>query len=349
MSGSARASARLEYPVGGFFALHTPSRLTHSLFDLWQLDLRRHIFLGNARSALARFLAHRNARRIWLPAYICESAVEGAAAGASAIDFYPVDEQLNPDSAFLDRRLRRGDYALAVDYFGRTPHARFRRLVAARRDVNWIEDRAQALHTGPVWGDWELFSPRKLLGVPDGGILAGRRKPGLRLPERLAPPRIERMLAAQAARLDDPACRQSGGWFAAYRRSESMQRVEATAMSALSLALLNAAEARTLVRRRAANWRVLHALLREVAAFGRPPGPAPLGFVLRARDAARLQERLIARGVFAQRHWARLPSPRRSFPEAHRLASELITLPCDQRYGEREMRAVARVVRQCLG
>jgi dTDP-4-amino-4,6-dideoxygalactose transaminase len=340
---------RLGQPVGGFFALQTPMRVARSVYELWQLDPARHIMLGNARSALAALLRERRARRVWLPAYICEAAAEGAAAGAPAIDFYPVDERLEPDPAFLDRRLRRGDYVLGVDYFGRVPGARFRRLVAARRDIGWIEDRAQALSVRAAWGDWQLFSPRKLLGVPDGGIITGPPRATPRLPDAaLAPPRIDGMLAVQAARLDDPACRRSHLWFPAYRRSEASQRVERAAISALTLALLHAADAGVLARRRAANWRVLRARLRDLAAFAGATGPAPYGFPIRVRDAGGLQEQLAARGVFAQRLWAKLPSPRRAFPEAHRLAGEVLTLPCDQRYAGRDMQSVARAVRDCM-
>lgn len=307
--------------------------------------------LGNARSALAQLLTQRRARRVWLPAYICDAAAVGAAAGASAIDFYPVDPMLHADVGFLDGRLRRGDYVLGVDYFGRSPAREFRRLVAARRDVGWIEDRAQALDVAATWGDWQLFSPRKLLGVPDGGIVTAARPALARRAgagAAVAPPRIEAMLAVQAARLDDPRCVRSRLWFSAYRRSEANQRVERSAMSRLSLDLLAAADAPAIARRRAANWRTLRTLLGDVMAFDGACGPAPYGFPIRVRDAGGLHERLAARGVFAQRIWARLPSPRRRFPEAHRLARELLTLPCDQRYAASDMQAVARAVRACL-
>lgn len=342
MSARARPG-KLEHPVGGFFALHTPRASACSIWRMWRLDEKRDLLLGNARSALALFLRRRSARKTWLPAYICEAAAEGAEAGAGVVDFFPVDEALVPDSAFLARRLRGGDFVVAVDYFGIAPDAAFRQLVAQRRDVRWIEDRAQALDVGgAAWGDWQLFSPRKLLGVPDGGILT-RGGPGAG-----EVPDIEPMLSAQAARLDDPACRRSRSWFAAYRRSEAAQEVALNAISQLTLSVLRAADAAAMARTRRANWRTLHRTLAALAAWRRPPGRAPFGYVVRVRNAERAQARLAAKGVFAQRHWARLPSSRRRFPEAHRLAAELLTLPCDHRYDAAGMRAVARIARECL-
>lgn len=347
MSARSRAGT-LDHPIGGFFGLHTFPASARSIWRLWRLDEKHDLWLGNARSALAQFLRQRRARRVWLPSFICQAVAEGAEAGAASVDFFPVDETLAADGAFLARRMRRGDFVLAVDYFGIAPEAAFRRLVAQRRDVHWIEDRAQALDVGAAaWGDWQLFSPRKLLGVPDGGILTGAGRRAI-APGALETPAIEGMLGAQAARLDDPACRRSASWFAAFRRSEAAQEVALDAMSQVAVSILRAADATAMARTRLANWRALHRALAPFAALRRPSGPAPFGYVIRVPDAERAQAQLAARGVFAQRHWARLPSPRGRFPDAHRLARQLLTLPCDHRYDLSGMRAVARVVRACL-
>jgi hypothetical protein len=348
MSARSR-TGKLAHPIGGFFGLHTNPAAANSLWRLWRLDAERDLLLGNARSALAEFLKQRSARKLWLPSYVCEAAAESAAASAAALDFFPVDEALAPDSAFLARHLRRGDFVLAVDYFGMVPDAAFRRLVAERRDVRWIEDRAQALDVGSAaWGHWQLFSPRKLLGVPDGGILTRGRGPARRAPRSLRAPDIEGMLGAQAARLDDPAGRLSASWFAAYRRSEAAQEVALEAISAFTVSVLRSVDATGMRRARLSNWRTLHRALSAFAAWRRAPGAAPFGYVVRVRDAGRAQSRLAAKGVFAQRNWARLPSPRGRFPEAHRLTRELLTLPCDHRYDAAGMRAVARIARECL-
>ena len=43
-------------------------------------------------------------------------------------------------------------------------------LVVVCFDIFWIEDCAQALVPDVPWGDWQIFSPRKLFGVADGGV-----------------------------------------------------------------------------------------------------------------------------------------------------------------------------------
>jgi hypothetical protein len=52
--------------------------------------------------------------------------------------------------------------------------------------------------------------------------------------------------------------------------------------------------------------------------------------------------------VFPAVHWANLPSPAGKFPDEHALASTLLTLPCDQRYGTAEMEQLATFFLQAL-
>ena len=43
-----------------------------------------------------------------------------------------------------------------------------------------------------------------------------------------------------------------------------------------------------------------------------------------------------------------LPVPRAEFPGEHALAAELVTLPCDYRYGEQDMRRVAEAAARSI-
>jgi dTDP-4-amino-4,6-dideoxygalactose transaminase len=57
----------------------------------------------------------------------------------------------------------------------------------------------------------------------------------------------------------------------------------------------------------------------------------------------------MAFGIISPPLWPNVPSPRDRFPEAHRLAAELLTLPRDHRYDEEDRERVARAVRELAG
>ncbi|HXQ46960.1 MAG TPA: hypothetical protein VN806_10110, partial [Caulobacteraceae bacterium] len=99
-------------------------------------------------------------------------------------------------------------------------------LVASRPDVLWIEDRAQAMDTGASdWGDVALYSPRKLVGVGDGGLLIGD--------EPLPPPfgRASPSPVAQMRRALDPRGRRPDRWFPAFQDQEGRFGVDCGVMS----------------------------------------------------------------------------------------------------------------------
>jgi dTDP-4-amino-4,6-dideoxygalactose transaminase len=293
----------------------------------------------SARAALAAFLAFHGVKRVWLPAYTCASLAEGAAACEQR--WFTVDPTLKPDAAQLCAELRPGDAVVGVDYFGRAPGAEFLDLVTDRPDVLWIEDRAQALDTGRSdWGRAMLYSPRKLIGVGDGGLLVS----DLPLPEPGAPHQDD--AAAQIARAGDPDGQEPDRWFPLFQAQERAFAVDDAAMSPRSRLILERVAIAPLAAARRANAAFLGAQLGDLALWPDDPVEhAPLAFPLRLADAADAAARLAVEGVFCARHWAELPSDAVRFPDAHRLSGQLLSLPCDHRYDLADMARIVAHVR----
>jgi len=158
--------------MGGFFGLEVPeaSQPENGLAAAWKIAGPR-LAWTNATSALAALVVHLGPGSVWLPGYICASIL--AAVPGRALRFFPLREDMSPEIAAMQGRLSPGDMVLAVNMFGRDPGAEWRAFVKDHPSVTFVEDCAQALDTSVTpWGDWRLFSPRKLLGVPEGGLLA---------------------------------------------------------------------------------------------------------------------------------------------------------------------------------
>lgn len=309
-----------------------------SLWDFWTAGASWAAY-SSARSALAALLAQRRARRVWLPAYACPALMEGAVAGGRQAAWYAVDERLEPRLEDL-QSVWPGDAVVGIDYFGRPPGEDFQALARSQPDVLWIEDRAQALAPGPAWGAVRLFSPRKLIGVGDGGLLVAETE----LPQPSAPPsRTE--AGAQAARAHDPEGLAPQTWFPAFQAQEAAFTVDAAAMSARTTKVLRGCAAQPLIDARRRNAGFLAAALADIALWPEPPAWPPLAFPILVPDAAAFVQGMAARGVFCARHWADLPSPAR-FVQAHDLSRRLVSLPCDHRYGEADMARIARAVRE---
>lgn len=336
-------------PIGGFFALEPPLRAkAGSVWSLWQLARRSHALFTNGRSALNHALRQHQPLRLWLPAYSCESLRQAAEGAVAELHFFPLMQNLSPDCAFLARSIKPGDAVLAIDYFGRPPSPDFLAFVRRHPKILWIEDRAQALYpSASAWGEWVLYSPRKLLGVADGGIIVSRQK---KFPAFKALPHTKpEFIHAALLRYEDEAELYNDAWYRAYMQQEQQMCVGNLGMSRLTQEVLAATDAKALIRARRRNEGLLRRLLGDLALLPAGDGQyAPFGFPIRVPDREKFAAYLHTHGIFAAHHWPRMPSPIKEFPFEHALSDAIITLPVDHRYAPGQMRHMAALVRQGL-
>ena len=322
-------------PLGGFFGLELPET-GGGLLAHW--GAARGLAFANATSALAALVRAQAPGRVWFPGYVCAEFAE--AAPEAARRFYAVGEDLGPEVATLQPGP--GDLVVGVNYFGRAS-AGWRGLVAAHPQVTFVEDCAQALDTGQgAWGQWRLYSPRKLAGIPDGGLLVPVGDAALP-PAPVAPPvaAVQAALAAKLARMEHPM--DNALWHPMNQTQEAAHAVSGQAMSELSRRLLGLVDVAAVSERRHANYRVLARALGRWAVLGEDdPGFVPFGFPVRLEQGRRdaVAQALYAQGIFPAVHWRDLPGVPSARDRAR--ADTWLTLPCDQRWSEEDMARMAR-------
>lgn len=335
-------------PIGGFFERHRSDGAVGepSLLDAWTGGRPYGAFV-NARSAFAALARTWPTASIWLPAFVCGDLLDPALAGRAR--FYPVLEGFRPDLAVVEAA-QPGDLVVFVAHFGLPLAAETRAFAARRPDLRIVEDRAQALDAGPpILGAWLLFSPRKLLGVADGGLLvapdAGRSPPQPTLAAD-----TDALWRAPLLRAADPEGRDNAAWHAANQAKEAAMTISDQAMTAESLAILETVSLASLAEPRRANWDVLDRKLRAWSALSAEPGAPPLGYVLRLEpeQRSRLLAGLHAQRVFAAVHWPRIAAPAEAFPREAGWTRELVTLPCDHRYDAATMERIADLANDLL-
>lgn len=340
--------------IGGFLGLELPAG-RGGLREFWGFGSRAECY-SNARSALqAILLATRNP--LWMPAYLCPHFT--ASVPEQRLRIYPLEGDGSPAVAWLSAQARQGDLILAVNYFGRPPGREFLDFVAARPDLWFIEDCAQALDTGvPAYGDWRLFSPRKLVGVPDGGVAVpcSVRARCVELPRsRISTedplPWVD-WARPQMARFEDPGETHNGVWHPLNQAKEAQFGVSNRAMSRLSWELLALLDAPSIAAARKSNYAALAQQLPDKALFRTvEPSFVPLGFPIRVSPARRpaLLQALYRERIFPAVHWHPLHPAAAVCERSGELSETLITLPCDQRYSVADMDWMARRVSALLG
>lgn len=333
--------------IGGVFGLGDALNPNHTAPPFLEEGA---VLLANARSGLWLLTQKLAPAQIWLPSFACQALYEAVDQGAARVRFYPVDERLALPNLDWLADVRPNDLVVLIDYFGWPCDQQA--IAAVQERGAWaIEDACQALlstHVGRAT-DIVLYSPRKFLGVPDGGILLARGPVASQLAANLDAPPAEWWLIALAAtqlRREFDRCGGDRQWFELFQRAEAHSPCASYAMSDLTRAMLRQSfDYAAIARRRVANYRRLAERLGEFALMPElPQEVVPLGFPARFGNRDRARSALFAQEIYPPVHWPTDGWVPERFEASHRLAREIMTLPCDQRYEVEDMDRIADAV-----
>lgn len=268
-----------------------------------------------------------------LPAWFCNGSLAPLRAMGARLTFVPVDGDGVPDWDSV----KQADLVVAVHGFGRAAPLDGARAACVRTGALLVEDAAHALAPASglgQHGDYVLFSPHKVLPLPDGAVLLSNGPPlpasphlaqslawpwlRRRLLQRFLPDVLRRFLpqGGQTDFLADPPTEDAGSPFSA---------------SGLSLKLMAGVDLAAEAARRRANAAALRQAIGGLDGW-KPmfaeDGPAPYRFVLRCKDAETAAARYAAlrRAKLPVESWPDLP-PEVEGGHAVNLRRTVILLP----------------------
>jgi len=192
-----------------------------------------------------------------------------------------------------------------------------------------------------------VFSPRKFVGVPDGGILLAQD--GVELPKaELTPPPAAWWQEAASASAFQAEFDLRGGeriWFSLFRETDPGGPFQPHHKSDLSRFLLcHCVDWAGVARRRRENFALMASALSEFALFkDLPDGVVPVGFPVRLRNRDEVRQALFAEEIYPPVHWPTHSWVPHRFRQSHQLSDEILTLVCDQRYNAADMRRTASI------
>lgn len=325
---------------------------SESVWDYWTRGQEYARFF-NLRSALLRWLWQNSVSTVWLPAYL-PPILEDNRKGCQFIrKFYAVGNNFTPSVDFLDE-VQPGEAVLTIAYLGRPLPESFYAALAARSDILWVEDRAQCLL--PI-SDYQphavIYSPRKLFGVPDGGLLVG--KGAAELEQWCLPPQFTTLNERQKILNERYECgargdtgRQTLRWV----KCDIEHQLSRDRMSRTTEAFLRRIPVRNIACKRQENWAALYSQLGEFCLWKTPwPEFAPYAFplLLPQNFPAEILHTLLSRqNILCQRMWHPLQLPKNLFPLEEALAKRLLLLSCGQQYGHHEMERIATLSKEII-
>jgi hypothetical protein len=315
--------------IGGFFELEL--RKGHHPFP----DARAY---NLARSAFQALLLAQKVRRVWMPHLLCAVMPDAALGVGVEVVRYGLTPALEP---ICLPSLATDEAFLYVNYFG-VKDAYIRDTLVRQLRHGLIVDNSQALFSTPEDGVPTLYSPRKFVGVPDGGWLVNGPDDLSQAVPGTSANRFEALLG----RLADPP----HAHYAAFLDVEHALGAEGLrGMSAATTRLLDSIDYPHIKRRRQENFSRLHDALgpvNDLGAMSLALAPA-LCYPFIAQDpdeAARIRETLLNERVYVPCYWREVLSAPDAPALERELAGRLLPLPIDQRYGAEDMNRLAAIV-----
>lgn len=302
--------------IGGFLPIETPAGDGPYHTDLHELSF--------GRGCLATILRQVRPRKVHVPFYICESILEPIRANGAEACFYAIDHNLLPA---VEMDVASDEVVLLVNYFG--IRAAALQPFVERWRSRCIIDNTHAFFERPIAGTWMFNSARKFFGVPDGAYLHAPVGVDLSLLPQFAPRRIH----LYWQRSGHPRA------FDAFLKSESAIDSEPRKMSRFSQSLLGSLDYRHALATRRQNSLHLHRFLGKLNLLADPVTvgasalcyPLLLGSELSRADLTRS-------GLHIPTFWKEVVDREGGgFEWERHLASALLPLPIDHRYGPNEM------------
>jgi len=290
------------------------------------------ILLNSGRSCIEYVLRANDVRHVYVPNYTCDVVLQPLDRLGIAFSFYAINEQLELSELI---ELRHGELLIVNNYFGIKDE--YCRRLAEIYGRQLAIDCSQAFFADPPAGSHCFYTPRKFFGVPDGGCLYTDERLDLVLETDHSYSRSIHLLK----RIDLGAEMA----YAEFRKNDASLNGEAMKwLSPLTRRLLGAIDYSEALRRRRSNFALLNDHLGVNNRLRTSTDNAcPMVFPL-VTDDPDLRQRLIQNRIFVPLYWPNVLNWCEPRETAYHVATHLLPLPIDQRYGPEHMARILEIL-----
>ncbi len=301
--------------------------------------------LNSGRAALRLFIRLKKIRKIYLPAFCCDTVREACAAEGILWEYYSVDKDFRP---CLSEEDAGNDWVCLVNFYGVFDDGDMQALM--QQYPRLIVDYTHAFFQQPLKGMNVLYSCRKFFGVPDGAYLILGEGEGEKiyetLPQDLSFERMHFLLGRFEAGASPfyQEYAQNNDFFA----NEPIKR-----MSKLTHNLLRAIDYPRVCGQRTENFAFLHRQLKEKNVLNLPPAiegayAYPFWFNGDKISGKEIRRRLIAQQIYIPMLWPEVCSLEEASPLERQMTENILPLPVDQRYNRGDMEEILRCLLRIL-
>lgn len=310
--------------IGGYFELELPQGTEYH---------NQAIALNTGRNALEYILRVRGYKRVFLPYYSCEVLLEPFEKLGVETSFYHINESLEFEQSVA---LKDSEAILYINYFGLKQD--FVTTLAATYGKQLIVDNTQAFYAKPIEGIDTFYSCRKFFGVPDGAYLYC----DARLDEELEQDHSWERMTHLIKRIDVSA---EAAYADFHEQSVKLKNNPIRTMSSLTHRIMASIDYSGVGDRRRQSYQFLDEALgyKNCISLSLATEAVPMVYPFFTTDQ-QLRQRLIDNKVYVATYWPNVLQWVNPTGTEYTLATQLLPIPIDQRYGEEEMKRIIELI-----
>ena len=306
--------------IGGYFELELGKRNElHS----------NALALNSGRNCLKHILLSNNFTKIYLPYYTCEVLLEPIKQCNIEFEFYHVDKQLNP---LLKNAYASSEAILYINYFG----IKSETIIALSSSYkNLIIDNSQSLFSDPIDGVHTFYSPRKFMGLPDGGFVYSHNGQEANYETEIS----EGHMSHLVKRIEQGA---ENGYADFSKNDDLISHFELKKMSKLTSQLIENADIEDIKQKRINNFSILHKALsdRNELDINISEIDPPMVYPLLIKNGGSIREKLIKNKIFVASYWQNILPYIPDGAHEKYLIDNIVPLPIDQRITAEDLKTI---------
>lgn len=307
-------------PIGGYFELELPKfPELHS----------KAIALNGGRFCLEYILRCKHYKKVYVPYFTCDSAIEPIVKLGIPYEFYHVNKNYR---IVEEISLNDGEALMYTNYWG-LQNAYCHELVSIFGS-QLILDYTQAFYSEPIKGIDTFYSCRKYFGVPDGGYLYTDVKADFEIVRDESYKRMDSLVK----RID---LSPEAGFQDFHATSAEFHVMPIKRMSYFTKRMMNGIDYERVARQRIDNYNVLQ---RQLGGRTLNYGEVPMIFPYITEYGQELRKRLIESKVFVAKYWPNVDEWASENSQEVWMANHILPLPVDQRYGKEDMERIVKLI-----
>lgn len=292
--------------------------------------------LNAARYAIIEAFRDSRCDKIWIPIYMCQSVFEALKNADIDFKIYNIDRDLLP---VLDG-IKENEIVLTTNYYGIMPDAYYEKILSRYKNV--IFDNTQAFYASPQMREnvYNVYSPRKFFGVPDGAYLISNHSIDIDGYEQ----DVSYTAALYLLKAIETGTNAAYGDY--LDNEKRISDAGARKMSKLTKHLLGGIDYENTRKVRKRNFEYLNSVLAEFSGFGTldvfcDPMVYPL---LLKSDANRIRKKIVENQIYVPQWWKWVLDEDDANEYEKYLSENLLPIPIDQRYTLDDMREMSKLI-----